>query len=152
MSIDTSKPWPRPTPAQVWAAIDIYIRCVYGTDIPSAIRARLETLKCLQDPDFYDSPVFEHDNVAYPPRYRIRLGNPFYPHMKMVIDRSIDGKGHVFRADPHDDHCAPMPGSREYTELLNLINRNKVIAEKIENLWAKRGIPTVKLAPKVKKA
>ncbi|MGA2496429.1 MAG: hypothetical protein ABSH20_01735 [Tepidisphaeraceae bacterium] len=142
MSIDTSKPWPRPTPQQVWAAVDVYLRAAYPGEPPSAIRARMETLHSMPPEEFYESSVFEKDAVAYPPRYRLRLGNCFYPHMKLVIDRAPDGRGHLFRADTHDDHCCPEPGSRDFSELIDLMEKNRDISRQVESAWEKKGIPT----------
>mgnify|MGYP000446834360 CR=1 FL=1 len=48
-----------------------------------------------------------------PIRYALRLGNLSYPHMKLIIDRSPDGKGYLLRADTHDAHIQPKAGSRE---------------------------------------
>ena len=142
MSSDTSKPWPRPTPQQVWAAVDVYLRAAYPAEPPSAIRARLETLHSMPLDEFYESSVFEKDAVVYPPRYRLRLGNTFYPHMKLVIDRAPDGKGHLFRADTHDDHCCPEPGSQDFSELVDLMEKNRTISQRVETAWEKQGVPT----------
>lgn len=142
VSTDTSKPWPRPTPQQVWVAVDVYLRAAYPGEPPSAIRARLETLHSMPPDEFYDSSVFERDAVAYPPRYRLRLGNTFYPHMKLVIDRAPDGRGHLFRADTHDDHCCPEPGSGDFAELIDLMEKNRTISHHVEAAWEKQGIPT----------
>jgi hypothetical protein len=123
-------------------AVDIYLRAAYPGEPPSAIRARLETLHSMPIEEFYESPVFEKDAVLNPPRYRLRLGNHFYPHMKLVIDRAPDGKGHLFRADTHDDHCCPEPGSRDFAELADLMQKNRSVSQEIESAWEQQGIPT----------
>src|SRR3954454_18737876 len=85
---------------------------------PSAVRARLETLRSTPDPAFYDCPVLERGPAGAggeaPARSAWRLGNRAYPHMKLVIERSPDGRTYLLRADTHDTHITPKPGSREY--------------------------------------
>src|SRR5436305_13652543 len=105
--------WQKPSPRVVWKAIGAYLAVAYdgpaveppgvpdGT--PSAVRARLETLRSTPDPAFYDCPVFEHgptppaagagagaagaaaggrEGDDGPTRFALRLGNRAYPHMK----------------------------------------------------------------------
>src|SRR3954471_11231454 len=132
--------WQRPSPRIVWRAIDTYLEIAYAQQAepgtapapaaqaeptPSAVRARLETLKSTPVESFYDSPVFERLELtrgpgdpppqrdALPQRYALRLGNRSYPHMKFIIERSPDALGYLLRADTHDAHIQPRAGSRE---------------------------------------
>src|SRR4051812_35402837 len=83
--------WQRPSPRIVWRAIDTYLEVAYapvpeGNDAippagkaagtpsaqspeptPSAVRARLETLKSTPVESFYDSPVFERLEMTRAP-------------------------------------------------------------------------------------
>src|SRR4051812_9270420 len=103
--------WQKPTSAQLFQAIEIYLRAAYGaTAPPAAVKSRIETLRATPELQMYDSPTFERDAPNPPTRFAVRLGNPFYPHMKLVIERSPDGHGHLFRADTHDRHVRPAPG------------------------------------------
>jgi hypothetical protein len=79
-----------------------------------------------------------------PRRYLLRLGNRHYPHMKMVIDRAPDGQGFLFRADTHDNHVRPKPGSRDEKPFLELMEKNRQVAEAIEAAWEQEGLPTFK--------
>lgn len=153
-------PWQKPSPRVVWRAITAYLEAAYegpsaggipaGT--PSAVRARLETLRSTPDDSFYDSPVLERPKPAAPvrdpgeepSRYALRLGNAAYPHMKMVIDRSPDGRTYLLRADTHDTHCQPRPGSREAAAFAALCRDNRAVAERIEAAWETEGLPTFK--------
>ena len=181
--------WSRPSPRLVWRAIGIYLEHAYDgpqdpptaalplpAGTPSAVRARLETLRSTPDDAFYDSAVFEvgatapacppgtavgsaggsgtragaappppvRENRDGPTRYALRLGNRHYPHMKLVIDRAPDGRSYLLRADTHDAHCQPRPGSRESAEFAELARQNRAVAEAIEAGWQAAGLPTFK--------
>src|SRR3954470_17752030 len=106
--------WSKPSVPQVSSAVEVYLKLAYaGAAPPSAVRDRLASLRAAADADFYDSPVFAPDEPRPPPPYSLRLGNKVYPHMKLVIERSPDGRGHLFRADTHDKPIRPNPSSRE---------------------------------------
>ena len=135
--------WRKPTRAEVLRAVEIYLSVAYPDEPPSAVRARLDTLRSVPEEDFYDSAVLEHDErVLHPPRYKLRLGNVRYPHMRLTIERSPDGHEHLFRADTHDKHCAPAPKSRDYSPFCKLMEHNQQLAQQIEATWAAAGIPT----------
>ena len=138
--------WPKPQPSAVWQAIEAYLSRAYpGGKPPSAVEQRLGTLRQLTPQEFYASPVFERDDAKpEPTRYSLRLGNRAYPHMKMVIERSPDGRTHLFRADTHDRHIRPRPDSREYAAFTELMKMNQTLAEQIECDWAERGLNTFK--------
>jgi len=149
--------WPKPQPQAVWEAIEVYLSVAYsGGKPPSAVEQRLATLRNLACDDFFASPLFERGADAAdakpaagaapvePNRYALRLGNRHYPHMKMVIERSPDGRAHLFRADTHDRHIRPKPESREYAAFTELMKQNQSLAEQIEAAWAGRGLNTFK--------
>jgi len=166
--------WQRPSPRIVWRAIDIFLEVAYTPmpsapaptrkkpdtpatpePVPSAVRSRLETLKSTPQDAFYESPVFERQEAPrasgdpspremLPIRYSLRLGNLHYPHMKLMIDRSPDGHGYLLRADTHDAHIQPRPGSREQASFAELMSQNRAVADAIEARWAEAGLPTFK--------
>src|SRR5688572_27814436 len=175
--------WSKPSPRAVWRAIGIYLEHAYDgpkdtagatlplpAGTPSAVRARLETLRSTPDDAFYDSAVFEQgtgagagaggskpgpagpaappasprDSRDGPARYALRLGNRHYPHMKLVIDRAPDGRSYLLRADTHDAHCQPRPGSRESAAFAELSRQNRAVADAIESAWQAAGLPTFK--------
>jgi hypothetical protein len=138
-------PWTKPSVPQVWSSVEVYLQLAYaGAAPPSAVRDRLASLRATADADFWDSPVFERDDPKSPTRYLLRLGNKVYPHMKLVIERAPDGRGHLFRADTHDKHIRPGAQSREARAFAELMKMNQQFAEAIEAEWANRGIPTFK--------
>ena len=137
--------WSKPLVSQVWSAVEIYLQLAYaGAAPPSAVRDRLASLRAAGDADFYDSPVFEHDDAHPPTRYSLRLGNKVYPHMKLVIERAPNGRGHLFRADTHDKHIRPAPNSREARVFAELMKMNQQFSESIEAEWSNRRLATFK--------
>ncbi len=133
-----------PSPATFRKAVEIYLRHAHAHGLPSAVRAKAETLRALPPEDLFESPIFERDPSDPRRRYAVRLGNEFYPHMKLAVERRPDGKGYLFRADTHDRHCCPPPGSREYNSFVGLMKRNEKIAAEIEAAWTEAGLETFK--------
>ena len=170
--------WQRPSPRIVWRAIEAFLEVAYtplpdpaaaaaiappppaakpagSEQPPSAVRARLETLRSTPQDAFYDSPVFEKQEAPRAPgdpsprdpapvRYCLRLGNLSYPHMKLMVERSPDGQGYLLRADTHDAHIQPRPGSREQAAFAELMRQNRAVADAIEARWEQAGLPTFK--------
>lgn len=147
--------WHKPEPPLVWRAIATYLSIAFDgppnahdvpAGTPSAVRSRLESLRVAPAAaDFFASPVFERDaSTPHPAKYSLRLGNRTYPHMKLVVDRAPDGRGHLFRADTHDGHCRPAPGSRDYHVFCKLMDANRALADRIEAAWEAQGLPTFK--------
>ena len=130
--------------ADVWKAIETYLGLAYTGPLPSPVRAKLDTLRSLTDEIFYNSPAFERDQPTAPSKLSLRLGNWFYPHMKLTIERAPDKHGFLFRADTHDRHCCPTPGSREYEAFCQLMDNNQKMAQAIEAAWADQHLPTFK--------
>ena len=136
--------WHKPSPPDVLKAIEVYVSVAYDATLPSAVRSRIETLKSLAVEEFFQSPIFERDVPIHPKRLAVRLGNRAYPHMKLVIERSPDGASHLFRADTHDRHVCPEPGSRDYAAFKQLMEANQVISSSVEAAWADQHLPTFK--------
>jgi hypothetical protein len=133
-----------PEPAEVWRAIDAYLKVAFSDAPPSAVRSRLETLRALSGDEFYDSAVFETQGEGAGSRKLLRLGNKFYPHMKMAIEKRPDRQGCLYRADTHDAHCCPAASSREYQAFRQLMELNQTVAQAIEAKWEREGLPTFK--------
>ena len=135
-----------PDPSLVWRAIDAYIKVAYGGPPPSAVQSRLETLRAMEPGSFYDAAVFEKkgDASSAAAAVLLRLGNKFYPHMKLAIEKRPDRHGCLFRADTHDAHCCPLSSSREYQAFRQLMELNQTVAQAIESEWEREGVPTFK--------
>jgi hypothetical protein len=135
-----------PHPKHVWHAIDAYLRCAYDdSPPPKPVQNRLETLRAAgENGDFYGSDVFERDSNPAPKKYSLRLGNRFYPHMKLSIDQRPDQGGFLFRADTHDRHICPSPASKDHGAFRELMEKNQQVAQSIEAAWQDGGLPTFK--------
>jgi hypothetical protein len=130
-----------PEQSQVWNAIEIYLRHAYEGAQPSVtVRSLLETLRSWKG-DFFGAPIFAR---TPPQRYCARLGNAFYPHMKLVFEPSPDGEQFLFKADTHDRHVCPPPESPEHAAFRALMDKNQRLAEAIEGDWSSAGLPTFK--------
>jgi len=143
-------PWQKPAPELIWKAIETYLKWAYppdGTAPPSAVSARLNTLRTTPPDAFYECAVLEKSGEKPgddPTHFSLRLGNRVYPHMKLVIDRAPDGRTFLLRADTHDAHCQPRPGSHEQAAFAELCRHNRVVAEQIEAAWESENLPTFK--------
>jgi len=137
---------PPPSIELVWRAIDLYLAAAYANGaVSTAVQARITKLRTNLDwESFYACDVLEREPADAPRKWRLRLGNRVYPHMKFVIELRPDGKGHLFRADTHDQHVCPKPDSREYAMFCQLMEQNRTIASEIEHAWIEVGVPTFK--------
>ena len=111
--------WQKPEPVLVWRAVTTYLEVCYGgppgandvpSSTPSAVKARLDSLRHAPTTEFYGSPVFERDAPSpSPAKYSLRLGNRHYPHMKLVIERAPDGRGFLLAPTRTTPTSAPPP-------------------------------------------
>jgi len=136
--------WKPPPIPELLRAVKAYLEMAYDGEPPPAVCERVRTLHSLAAEEFYDSPVFERIPPDAPTRLALRLGNRVYPHMKLAIDRSPDGRGYLFRVDTHDRHCCPPPDTRDYREFSRLMEFNQKLAQAIEAGWAEQNLPTFK--------
>jgi hypothetical protein len=131
-----------PDLSQLLQAIELYLARAYDGPPPRAVRERLEQIQ--HNPDPWSCPAVERTMVGSAPRLSLRLGNRFYPHMKLSIDRAPDGRGCLFRADTHDRHLSAPAGSREQAMLQKLSQDNQRLAQQIEADWEAQGLRTFK--------
>ena len=124
-------------------AMDIYLHSAYPGTPPLRVRSLLDVLRTWAG-DFWKAPLFVTEPKGEATRYTVRLGNDFYPHMKMVIELSPDQSQYFYRVDTHDRHCCPQPTSPEYQPFCELMERNQKMAEKIEAAWEAVQLPTFK--------
>lgn len=131
-----------PMPQQLFRAIDVYLRHAYDEDPPRSVQLQLEALHQAQDP--YAARPFARTGDEQRPKLALRLGNRFYPHMKLVLEPAPAGLFYLFRADTHDRHIMPRQDHPEHDAFIEMRERNSKIAETIESAWAEAGIPTFK--------
>jgi hypothetical protein len=136
--------WRPPEHADLLRAIELYLSHAYPGPAPSGVRSRLEALRAVSPELLYRDKWFEAAPADSPTKLSLRLGNRFYPHMKLVIERAPDGSGALFRADTHDRHIQPAAGLPEAAAFAQLMRENQSIAQQIESAWDENGLPTFK--------
>jgi len=129
----------RPTPATVGHAIDEYLRFAYEGPLPPPVAALVEAVRRAPPDGLYECSAFERDGES---RYALRLGNRYYPHMKLVIERLPSREAWFFRADTHDQHVTVEPSDPDYPAFQALTARNRTIAAAIESAWTHDGLDT----------
>jgi hypothetical protein len=136
--------WDKPTPAATWNAIDIYLGFAYEGKPSPAVCSRLDSLRLADNDAFFRCSVFEPAPKDEPIRYDLRLGNRWYPHMKLAIEQAPDRTSYLLRVDTHDRHIQPAPGSRDYAAFRELMEKNQLLSSQIEAAWESAGLPTFK--------
>ena len=127
-------------------AVSIYVRQAYDTaPPPPAVQERLDKISGLADDqnvplDWLEKAQCDSGRSTY----SLRLGQPIYPHMKLVLEESPGGGQPLFRADAHDNMLHAPPGSRDEAPLAALRAANKELADRIEAAWVAAGLPTFK--------
>jgi len=122
-------------------AIGIYLQIVYPAGaVPPVVQQRIEPVNAVPEEELVAEAVFEV--MQNDPRLlALRLGQPMYPHMKLVIEPNPSG-GYLLRADAHDTHLHAPPGSPDEKFLTMIRAANKELTEKIETAWVAQGLPT----------
>ena len=133
-----------PSPELLWRAIEIYLREAYDGPPKRDVQARLDGLRGEPPGALFQSRLLERDAAVPPDRYRLRLGNRFYPHMKLLVEPSPDGQAYLFKCDTHDRHCCPAATSPEYGSFLQLMQGNEEIARRVEAAWEAADVITFK--------
>jgi len=130
-------------------AIDIYLRLAYaGTPVPQPTLDRIAGIRALPSMAEVPTDLLEQaggapGSLACRVSYAIRLGQPTYPHMKVMIESCPNGQS-VLRVDTHDKHLHAAPGSPDEQWLTQIRAANKAITDQIEAAWAAAGLPTFK--------
>jgi hypothetical protein len=118
--------------------VDAYLGLAYEGPPPAAVAERVGLLRGAVDGAFYDCSAFERADD----RYALRLGNRYYPHMKLVVMGAPGGRA-VFRADTHDRHLLDVPGASS-PRFAELLARNDALARAIEDAWSALGLLTAR--------
>jgi hypothetical protein len=132
---------PLPQADLIRRAIDVYLATAFAGKLPARLGATLQTIATC-DSDLLSCQSFA--KTEPPLKYSLRLGNSFYPHMKLVVEQAPDASRWLFRVDSHDRHACPQESSREYGAFCQLMAENQKVAEKIEAAWEQQGVPTFK--------
>ncbi len=108
-------------------AIETYAKFAYPErEMPEKIKEVIKQLQKTEDNQIFSLPFFEKvdQNV-----FALRLGNIFYPHMKLVV--KIEGQNLLFNVDTHDSPERIPPTLPGYDKFKKVIEFNRKIKEKI---------------------
>src|SRR6187455_151228 len=101
-------------------AMEIYLHEAYPAGVPAVVQARASALQGAPGQTTVPVEQLERDasgaGNAGGGVYVIRLGQPLYPHMKLILDaippgHKCAGQEFLFRVDAHDRHLHAKPGS-----------------------------------------
>ena len=136
-------PNPVPDPAVILKAVETYLGLAYDGAPPVVVQSQLRMMRTA-GAALYRSAVVTRDLANPPTRYSMRLGNRYYPHMKLNVELAPDDQTWLFRADTHDRHVCPPENSPEYASFVSLMEKNQKLSEAIEAASAQQGLPTFK--------
>lgn len=131
------------TPAHVRRAVAIYLAIAWpGTAFPRP-RIGVKDLEGARTLDElfarFEKP--RHAERLSSRRYTLRLGNARYPFMKFVVQEYLVHGEFFFSVDTHDD-LDVRPDNPDYTAWIELRKHNAELKHKIEDAWARDGLPT----------
>jgi hypothetical protein len=144
MNLD-EQPIQLPATGQIRLAVELYLRRAYAAEPPDQAR------RMVPPEDFDPATWLMTDPVQRDPAdapleqvrsFVLRLGNDFYPHMKLRISRPPRSRDFVFSVDSHDVFLRAPAGSPDYDLLENLKKQNAALAEQITASWEAQSLPT----------
>ena len=128
--------------------MDLYLHVAYPTGVPQVVAQRIASVQALPDAGEVPLDLLERSVPDAACSYALRLGQPLYPHMKLVVDPVPAGtcRGHDFlmRVDVHDLHLHAPAGSPDAAWLAGLRQSNKELQDRIEAAWTGAGLPSFK--------
>ncbi|HSV14027.1 MAG TPA: hypothetical protein VLI90_07190 [Tepidisphaeraceae bacterium] len=135
-----------PNISEVRAAIDLYLGHAFAgdADLPHAVAAIVQQIRDADDAEVLSLPMWERDGAQPACRYCLRLGNRYYPHMKLVLERRPDGLGYVLRVDGHDQHVLATPVGAACEAFYEVVRHDAEIARDIEAAWEQHGLNTLR--------
>ena len=137
-------------------ALDLYVSVAYPNGVPADVQTRLAPFRDLPANGAVPLALLEYSDPNSAASLAVRLGQPMYPYMKLVIDpcphaaarpagsSTCRGYDFLLRADAHDQHLHAPAGSPDAAWLASVRQSNKELVEKIEAAWSAAGLPTFK--------
>jgi hypothetical protein len=129
----------------------LYLSIVYpNAGAPAAVAERIKPLGVVDPQALVPLDLLERDPANALPSYALRLGQPLYPHMKLVIEPAPGTAAggapqeYLLRVDAHDRHLHAPAGSPDAAWLQSIRSSNKDLSERIEAAWSQAGLPTFK--------
>jgi hypothetical protein len=141
-------------------AIDLYLQLAYpasagagGATVPSGIETRVAPIRALPPSAPVPEPLLEKETSTGSNGFALRLGQPLYPHMKIIVEPAPAlpcesgeraSTEMLLRVDTHDRHLHAPPGSPDAAWLASIRASNKQLTEQIEAAWSRAQLPTFK--------
>ena len=127
-------------------AIDIYLSRAYPEGADERIAEKFTVpedrdlagwlIDSVGEPDPPDADIDSARSIA------LRLGNAFYPNMKVRLTRPHGSRVFLLMVDSHDVMLKAPPGSPDFEALEELKSANAVIARDVTGAWDAAGLPT----------
>ena len=127
-------------------AISIYVSRAYpdGADertsqkftVPDDCDLAGWLIETVGEPEPADADIGSLRSIA------LRLGNAFYPNMKLRLTRPPGNDIFLLMVDSHDVMLAAPPGSPDYEPLESLKAANAAIVSDVTHAWDAAGLPT----------
>ena len=132
-------------------AIDLYLEKAYPSGaVPPAAQERAKPIQALQPSENVPEQFLEKGAGVSVEGYALRLGQPLYPNMKLIVEPAPAGcyvqnsPTLLLRVDAHDRHLHAAPGSPDAEWLTSIRASNKELSDRIEAAWSQHGLPTFK--------
>jgi hypothetical protein len=140
-------------------AIDLYVHLAYpavgggAPTLPPNVETRISPIRALPPTTPVPEPLLEKETSTGTNGFALRLGQPLYPHMKLIIEPAPQPCGPpphdapcemLLRVDTHDRHLHAPPGSPDEAWLASIRASNKQLTEQIEAAWSRAHLPTFK--------
>ncbi len=135
-----------PSEADLHKAIDIYLEQAYEGPVPELPRQLLPPDGPFNIADWLMGDMVERDPPDAPLEIlrsaAFRLGNTFYPNMKLRISRPPNHPTFIFSVDCHDAVLSAKPGSADFAMLEELKAHNAKLADGILAAWDQAKLQT----------
>ena len=161
MAEDNKKVLNLPAADIIRKAVEIYMKHAWMTPPPETTADILPPQDDFDPEDWISHPMVERDYYSDDDKTLVnirslifRLGNMFYPHMKLRLTKIPKADFFIFSVDSHDAILQAPEGTPDYKMLEELKQANSQINDAITSEWDEEDIPTERnyLRMKIKQA
>ncbi len=123
-------------------AVSLYRSEAYGEAPPRRKLPDLAGARTLEEAlTLFEDESRRHEGARPVRRWVLRLGNPRYPNMKLVLEEYLLAGEFVFTVDTHDA-AVVLPGAPDEPAWRELRAWNLALKRRIEARWREGGVPT----------
>lgn len=125
-------------------ALDVYFQTAFGSvPVPAKSQPFARADQCATIEEILSLKGVEKGapEPGRGERFLLRLGNPWYPHMKVIVSTNADGSEVIFAVETHDLFEVPA-NSPEAGAIRELQERNRTLARTVEESWERANVPT----------